>query len=255
MKLWKRVVAVVLSFAVAVGTLTFVPTTKANAESIVAGDEIEFDGLGFRQTQEFTFTMPGDGYFYFETDNSYGKAVEMIVDYKTILDTGCQKYTSEPFAFAKGSEVKFIFTGTCDSGDNHVKFTINYIKASNFEIESNNVKSKANTITTGKTYTSVMNNYDTDWYVFKAPKKGSYTFSMVDTDRDSDKYLNMDIYSGNSKKLGSATLYGGKGWTTMFKKKMKKGQKIYLKCYQGNGGFEYKFNVKYKSTSKSKKKK
>ncbi len=260
MKIGKRILSTALALVLAASALTMVPEREAKAAgTITAGNENTFT-IKSGESQDYTYTMPEDGYFYFELKAEGARVnYKFVNNYKTYLDSSCSNgssFVSSPYAFPKNSEVQFHFECN-DAGYDFIegkdiiknctyKLTINYVKSSNFEQESNDLKSDAGKIKKGKEYTSVMMADDTDWYVFKAPKKGTYKFMMVDTDTVTDysQKMNIEIYGGSNKILGVSSITKGTGWTKVFQKKMKKGQKIYLKCTYDEGGFEYKIKVK-----------
>lgn len=216
-------------------------TLKANQE--VKGTIIK------NQSITYNFVMPKKGYFSFRLSNSASfLSVKMQANNKTWESekylSGGKLFTSSSYAFKPGTKVQITLENTYSTMD--YTLCVNVKKVANFESEDNNKKSKADTIKAKKTYTGLIMSEDTDWYVFKAPKKGKYKISGVNTTNGS---IDFTTYRGN-KKIASDDLYEGNGYKTLFSGKLKKGQKIYLKISYSNlystKGVFYKIKVKKK---------
>ena len=111
----------------------------------------------------------------------------------------------------------------------------------NFESENNNSKKTADKLSINKTYTGLMMDGDTDYWVFTAPKTGKYKFSVAEVN---EGYHNTFYAYKGSKKVESVYIGGGDGYKTLYKAKLKKGQKIYVKLTDGANGEMYKIKVK-----------
>ena len=98
---------------------------------------------------------------------------------------------------------------------------------SRFETEGNNSKSKADKLKLKKAFSGITNYKDTDYWVFKAPKKGKYKFKFVCTKGEEFDLL----FIKKSKVIDREYVKLGDGWGK-FSVKLKKGQKIYLKAFQ-----------------------
>lgn len=107
-------------------------------------------------------------------------------------------------------------------------------KPKNFEKENNNTKSKANKIKDGKNYTGLLMKSDTDYFVFTAPKTKTYKINAVVTSNNGD--LHAQVMKGK-KVLKTTSARYGEGYVNLYKGKLKKGQKIYIKIYDINSFF------------------
>ena len=106
------------------------------------------------------------------------------------------------------------------------RFKINLKSAKTVESESNNSKKRATVLKFKKLAMGELYQGDKDWYVFKAPKSGKFTVSAkVLGEKSAERNIKYTSYKG-SKKSASGRIYGN---TVLYKGKLKKGQKIYIK--------------------------
>ncbi|MGN1329561.1 MAG: hypothetical protein ACI4V4_07665 [Eubacterium sp.] len=214
-------------------------------------------------TQKFTYTVPAGGYFYYkvipqyyrswddegkvyEYDNFYLPETKLTYQYKDYVKSTYIRYgenwKSGSLSFPKGTKVTISLTDNVRNNEESSYGLIVYFKkTSNFEIESNNSKKKATKLTAGKTFTGICMDDDTDWWVFTANKTGTYKISA--TEVSEGFYNSLQAYKG-SKKVGECTIRSGEGYKTVFKGKLKKGQKIYVHITNGANDEMYKIKVK-----------
>lgn len=233
-------------------------TTAQAADNISLN--VEYSESICHEQKVYSFTVPKSGYFYYTiTPISYTTdgeemhsdawyiAHEMYVNYKKYEDSKAYyrdgTWRSFRYNFKKGTKVQIKINET-SSAENvwYYKVKVFTGKVSNFEKENNGTKSKANTIRINKSFTGNMLKDDVDYWVFKAPKTGRYKISGVISDNDyygteskhdDSAYLNASSYLGY-KKRGSATLDEVSGYKNIFKGKLKKGQKVYIKIQYDN---------------------
>lgn len=212
----------------------------------------------------YTYTMPKSGYFYYtlkmvgttvsHTDSDAvitTKSISsdcmvcssMSVNRKTYVDNNWVFYgdifTSDHYAFKKGTKVKiniFEYEGYTSS----YSLTLHYFNPKNYEVESNNSRSKANKVALNKTYSGYLQTDDKDWFVYKAPKAGNYKIRVAVTNPQSEG-LNAEIYNGY-KRISEQNIYKGKSKTITLK--LKKNQKLYIRMLDLFNCCYYKFNVK-----------
>lgn len=256
------------------------PAQKVNAEGTVTTLEAGTTySLSFSssETPHMYFIMPEKGYFYYEITPTYytvdGKVfsegddlfsfyslkVEMVVNtkrYESESVYGGKTETSRKYAFKKGTKVDIFIPesaafayGGGSERSLHYDIKVTVVKPKDFEKENNNSKKAANTVKKGKTYTGLIMLEDTDYYVFKAPKTGKYkiTATVSSAERDVDD-LDAEVWKG-TKRLSRTSMRYGKGYKSLWKGKLKKGQKIYIK-FSGpkplffNGDLMYKLKIK-----------
>lgn len=239
---------VLLAFSMVLGALSMNSTSVKAEETLKANQEVK-GTIVKGQSITYNFIMPKKGYFSFHLSNSADfLSVKMQVNYKTWEDemylSRDRLFTSSSYAFKPGTKVQITLNNTYSTMDYTLGVDVKNV--ANFESESNDKKAKADTIKAKKTYTGLIMSEDTDWYVFKAPKKGKYKISGVVTNAGA---IDFTTYKGN-KKMASDDLQEGKGYKTLFSGKLKKGQKIYLKISYSNlwgkKGVFYKIKTKKK---------
>ncbi len=214
----------------------------------------------------FNYTMPDSGYFYVtftpvkSVKASTGKesywesmGFTLTANYKTYstfsgkrAKDGTQQ-TSE-FTFAPGTNVSLRVTTSSYDYNYNLTYTVtvHYCTTKYQEKETNNTKKKASTLKLKKTYYGNLPLQDTDWYVFKAPKAGKYTFRVTNADLYRSTYSNSYFYANafkGTKRLCSSdkTAYSNSGAVKLTSVKLKKGQKVYVRLTSSN-----KYNVNYR---------
>lgn len=266
----KKAVAMVLAIALSVSSLVTLPKSNVKA----AGFELEngkyYDVVVKGGTTEtYTFTVPGNGYFrfyitpdYYTYDGEIGSNGEWWMSYEVVVSNktyesgdawnidGTLK-TQQQFSFAKGTKVELKISSGDDSRyEDHANIGVIYTECSgNFETEKNDKKSLANTLKVNKAYKAVSCSHDTDWFVFTAPETGKYKLAMMASDElNSWGYefeMSVNIYDTSKKVLSSYELKGiDNSWEKVYQKKLKKGQKIFIKNMQVSGSALYKMKIK-----------
>ncbi|MDE6567352.1 MAG: hypothetical protein K2K70_06435 [Lachnospiraceae bacterium] len=245
----KRSLGILLVFSMVLGGLYINGTSVKAEETLKANKEVKGTILE-GQSITYNFTMPKKGYFSFRLSSSLDfLRVTMKVNYKTWENdeiVNCNNlYTSSYYSFKPGTKVQITLASTYYDKKDYT-LCVDVKNVTNFESESNDKRSQANTIKLKKTYTGLIMSEDADWYVFKAPKKGKYKIVGVNTTRD---YVNYATYRGY-KAISHDELGEGNGYKTLFSGKLKKGQKIYLKISYDSlsaaKGVFYKIKVKKK---------
>ncbi len=130
-------------------------------------------------------------------------------------------WCSPSYCFKKGAVVTISLEDYTDSStESYYDLTVYFKKTKNFESENNNSKKTADKLSLKKTYTGLMMDGDTDYWVFTAPKAGKYKISA--TEVNEGFHNTVYAYKG-SKKVGSAWINSGDGYKTVYKGKLKKG--------------------------------
>ncbi len=260
----KKYVSLALALTLMLSCLAGVEPLKAHA----AGYELLKDKtyelvLVGGTTDTYTYVMPKTGYFYVEVTPTYftddeGEVVNsdawlmpfrIIANYKQYEKANCYKsdgtYTSGMYAFAAGTEVKLEFESDTSGYLWHYNVSIYQVKETRFEKETNNSKTRANSLTAGKYHTGLMMEDDVDWFVFKAPSTGKYKVYVVNTDTNTGRSsMSSTIYNGSSKILANSYIYSGEGIIKCCTVNLKKGRKLYIKNADPSGNFVYKVKVK-----------
>lgn len=259
----KKILSVFMSVIIALSCMVFAIPAEASTE-LQNGKTIE---VMFSQntpgTQTFTYTMPNGGYFYYKVTPKYCVSYndEGVADYSTSfylpevkLSYNYKDYNkdtvyygsnwkSPSYSFKKGVKVTISLTdyGFDSTTVSCYDLTVYFKKVKNFESENNNSKKSADKLSINKTYTGLIMDGDTDYWVFTAPKTGKYKFSVAEVN---EGYHNTFYAYKGSKKVESVYIGGGDGYKTLYKAKLKKGQKIYVKLTDGANGEMYKIKVK-----------
>lgn len=264
-----------LSMLLTLGMVLGVYMVPTHAETIGSNQTITGQTNG-NTPITYTYTMPKTGYFYYTlqaTGNTYqyvnsDGTVEtynmssstyihnsMKVNYKTYVDDEYVHYgdtfNSDHYAFKKGTKVNIIV----NDGEHYItsySLTLHYFSPKNYEVESNDSRSKANKISLKKTYSGYTQTDDNDWFVYKVPKTGKYRVWGVVTNPHSGE-IDTEIYNGY-KRMCSQSIHEGDGWINLtnhdenyVKKtslKLKKKQKLYIHISRNWYSCDYKFNVK-----------
>lgn len=272
----KKLISLLLTVITIVTTLSFAVPAQA-ADTISSGQSVDvvfrWDNsyTSDKVTKEFKYTMPANGYFYYkitpkycrelyygengkdyteyyETDFSLSNT-SLTQNYKRYIDCNYidygENYQSPKLAFKKGSTISITLTEDFTYNkdfESCYMLSVYFVKVNNFETENNNSKKTASKLALKKTYTGNLVNDDVDYWVFKAPKTGTYKVSAISTE-ELEGYYYFRAYKG-SKDYGGYYMRTGEGYNTVFKGKLKKGQKLYIKVHDGKNGFMYKLKVK-----------
>lgn len=241
-------------FVTLVMLLAILPCTKAKAaETISKGKTYTYHFSEEGETKNLRFIMPAKGYVYFEvcptaSTDTYGR-VELTIsnNYKQYENNsiyyGDGVYRSNKYGFKKGAVINVDIESLGYDWVTECTVKPVVVVPKNFETESNNSKKKADTIKSGKTYNGLIMQEDSDWFVFKAPKTGTYKVYGVSVTEGETTY--MRVYK-NSKEINGDSVRYGDGWNRLAKIKLKKNQKLYIKV-TGNDDFTiclYKIKVK-----------
>jgi hypothetical protein len=258
----KKLLSVTMSIVIMLSCMIFtVPAQAATQIKENQTVEVVFQrNTSLKQT--FTYTMPAGGYFYYKVVPKY--SIFYDIDGVPHYDTGLylpetkltynykeygkssvfygSNWRSPSYCFKKGAVVTISLEDHNDSStESYYDLTVYFKKVKNFESENNNSKKTADKISLKKTYTGLMMDGDTDYWVFTAPKTGKYKFSVAEIN---EGYHNTFYAYKGSKKVKSLYIGGGDGYKTLYKAKLKKGKKIYVKLTDGSNGEMYKIKVK-----------
>ena len=265
----KKKLSILLTLAILFTSLNVAPiSSNAATNQLVADEEYELIiPHDMDNYQTYIIKAPKSGYFYVELEpiqNVYDngdtatgrghlsyKIVNNYREYESWGGFNCNYDTvkTDLYGFAEGTDVelKLQYDGYSKrNGYLILKATVYHIKKSNFEKENNNSKKKANKVVKGKTYNALSMKDDTDWFVFTAPKAGKYKIYLTNTDSNSgSSSMDATVYASNSKTLATSTIYSGTGPQKVYTtKKLKKGQKIYIKTTNKDRDVVYKLAVK-----------
>lgn len=272
----KKLISLLLTVITIVTTLSFAVPAQA-ADTISSGQSVDvvfrWDNsyTSDKVTKEFKYTMPASGYFYYKITPKYCRewhygeneldyteyyetdfylpGTSLTQNYKRYIDNRTvfygENYQSPKLAFKKGSTISITLTEDFTYNKNFEScymLSVYFVKVKNFETENNNSKKTASKLALKKTYTGNLVKDDVDYWVFKAPKTGKYKVSAVSTEEIGGYYY-FRAYKG-SKDYGGYYMRTGEGYNTVFKGKLKKGQKLYIKVHDGDNGYMYKLKVK-----------
>lgn len=189
-------------------------------------------------TINLSMKMPCSGYLIIEGVSEgklyiNGKSNDMLdwyVDRLNLFDTKIKKSAHLRITMRK-------------KGGSKYKVRIRVIPLSHFEKEDNNDKKHADKLRTGIRCYGLLGGRDPDWHVFTAPKNGTYTVHMKIYDFSKTYDLGAEFYLGNKY----LTYKDGIRNSTVLKKRMKKGQKLYIQMkpykYRSN---DYSLKIKKK---------
>ena len=258
----KKIISALLMLSMLITGITITPNTTKNvqAATTIKSNKWYTGMTDGDNAKVYTYKMQSSGYFYYQVivdedgyyyedeyrKNSTGTYVytSMIKNYKTYENEEYARYSdggfkSSKYSFKTGDKITIkVFDARYYK--THYKVKVTFVKRKNFEKENNNSKSKANNLKKGVTYTGLAMKDDVDWFVFKAPKTKKYKIKAVSTNENSC-YEYVDVYKGH-KKLNDTLISSGYGWKTVFSGKLKKGQKIHVKIY--NGGYDEMYKIK-----------
>lgn len=262
----KKLISVLMSLVLLVSITAGLDIFAQAAESIAYGSDCDviFDGTAdaAEQTQQFIFTVPDGGYFYYTLTPKYyvysdgeeepyyydsfflseTKLTYSGKDYEKKRNIGYgDVYTSCSYSFKKGAKVTISVTD-CVGENEQSCYTLRvyFKKVKNFEKEANNTKKKATKLTAGKTFTGICVSGDTDWWVFTAPKDGKYRISAAEVNPGFSKTVR--VFKG-SELVNEAGIKSSKGYATCFSGKLKKGEKVYLLLRNGKNNEMYRIKV------------
>ena len=190
-----------------------------------------------------TFKMPKKGYVTFSVKVPKGVGTTAVrIDANDIryasdivlnggTPGGSGKYASSRFSFAPGTKIRVTIEYN-SIGNQAVPYSITMNKKTPkyYEAESNRNKTKATAIEAGHAYGGNIMKKDVDWFVFKAPKAGTYSFrgKMALKTSATLSTANMALYQG-SKALANKTVTAGNGYESLKSVKLAKGAKVYVK--------------------------
>ncbi len=248
----KRIWAFVLALTIFSCGFTF------NLKEVKASTNLNLNqtynlAVGPKSPATLTFQTPKSGYFYVNivvTDikNSSGESVYgnymsavMSLDGQTLMyelvgrSDGMQ--SSKAFSYAPSHTATIsVSCSEVVPWTYYYQITVVNKTPKNFETEANNSAKKADTLKLKKTYSGILSKKynDEDWFVFKAPKTGSYKFYVQNTDdaRSGDFFYATGYknkHTVDRKNFPYSSVYAGKGWYYTSKIKLKKGAKYYIR--------------------------
>lgn len=230
---------------------------------IEAGKEYSFI-TNDRCESAVSYESTGKGYFYFEfcPQNAYGTTLsgkkesvtkpetfytEFSVTGDGITETfnkdkiyNYTTYKTRAMNLPKGKKAIFRVTGyeALAMRDVAISYTIKVVQINpkQFEVENNDSPKSANQLKKGKKYSGLISHEtDYDFFVFKAPKTKKYKIKVRLTD-SKYKYgkASFKVYKG-SKFLKDKSVSLKDKTITLHSGKLKKGQRIFVKCNLGFG--------------------
>lgn len=261
---FKKVLATILTVAIVGGIAPAKTANVANAstttsKSIKSNQTITTITSG-GDSCVFNYTMPASGYVSFtitpissvskssgQSNSSFWIYYDLKANYTKYTDTSAYSTdgpeTTKNYTFAKGTNVQFTVSPSSYSTNYNYTYSVraNFTKCKNFESEGNGSKKTADKIKkVNKAYSGILNNDDDyDYWVFKAPKSGKYSFKVVSPYSGS---FYAYTYKGY-RTLGYTYTYSGRGYQKIGQNvKLKKGQKVYIKLHASYYS-EYKVKV------------
>ena len=273
----KKVAVVFFALTVVLSGL-FLPM-EARAETVLSPDEVyddivETDG----KYNNYVFVIPESGYVWVEVTpvschyERYGKIYQDGSGYSSLTTkviANGKVYQEEKRAFndgmwrsgrynfKKGTKLSIEVKG---NGANYgyvnkigYKVEVKTGSEDNFEVEDNSAKKNPSELVLGESTGNFIDG-DIDWWVFKAPKKGTYSISGAVSDVDdeatkeniSNAILNTTSFK-ELKRSKQATITFVDGYKNVFKGKLKKGQKVYVQVLQSQeSDVFYKLKVEKK---------
>ena len=277
MKMMKKLMVVFFAIAVALSGLLL--PMEAKAETMLSPDEVYDDTIKDGEHKNYIFVMPESGYVWIEVTpvscyeiRSDGKIEQSRSKFDKLINkivaNGKQYQEKERYVqdgmwrsgrynFKKGTKISIDVEG--DPSYVPSNYIISYkveVKTGseeNFEVEDNSAKKNPSKLVIGES-TGNFVDADVDWWVFKAPKKGTYSISGavsdVDDEATKDKLSNAILNTTSFKELKrskQATITFVDGYKNVFKGKLKKGQKVYVQVLQAqDSDVFYKLKVEKK---------
>ncbi len=274
MKIMKKAAVVFFAMAVVLSGL-FLPM-EARAETVLSPDEVYDDIVEHNKYNNYTFVMPESGYVwvevtpvscYYESDGKISLYSGEYASLTTKVIANGKVYQEEKRAFKdgmwrsgrynfkKGIKISIeIQTNYYYSGQKiSYKVEVKTGSEENFEVEDNSAKKNPSKLVLGESTGNFIDG-DIDWWVFKAPKKGTYSItgavSDVDDEATKDKLSNAILNTTSFKGLKrskQATITFVDGYKNVFKGKLKKGQMVYVQVLQAqDSDVFYKLKVEKK---------
>jgi hypothetical protein len=275
MKMMKKLMVVFFAMAVVLSGLLLPMESKA--ETMLSPDEVYDDNVKGRENKNYIFVMPESGYVWIEvtpisryytgndgkieqSSSKYDKLINKIVangkqyqwEGRYVQDG---MWRSGRYNFKKGTKISIDVEGDPYYSNCIMSYKVEVKTGSeeNFEVEDNSAKKNPSKLVIGES-TGNFVDADVDWWVFKAPKKGTYSISGAVSDVDdeatkdklSNAILNTTSFKG-LKRSKQATLTFVDGYKNVFKGKLKKGQMVYVQVLQAqDSDVFYKLKVEKK---------
>lgn len=184
---------------------------------------------GYAQVYLGRRDLDGDKYI-----NS-GWKVSVFVDNKLVMEdvfvsesSALDGYVSPKFGYKKGQKiyVRVANSGADDSVD--YKLKIKNTSSGSWETETNNKKSKADTLKNNKKiYGACTRSNDTDWYKYKVTKTGKLKVYAGKSSIDDTGWYSVEVYV-NGKRVLASTIQN-KTMEKLDSIQVKKGQTVYIK--------------------------
>ena len=224
----------------------------ASNHKVSVNNSYNFSVIG--EKKKIVYVMPSTGYFYYtvkitkhiyDNEDMYDNEglscdTKIIVNDKVYESTDLlcnEEYKSKCYTFKRGTKIN-IFINNNNFGDDNpfVKMNICVNTPDNYEKEDNNNREHANSFELNKIYNGLYQEEDVDYWVFTAPRDGKYAiYAKTETGNQS---INIKTSSKKSIRCKEE-----EGWKTLFKGKLKKNQKIYIKFNNGTDNLFYKIKA------------
>lgn len=275
MKMMKKLMVVFFAMAVALSGLLL--PMEAKAETMLSPDEVYDDTVKNSENKNYIFVMPESGYVWIEVtpiscyyidnkgqivqnnDSSNHLTNKIVANGKVYQEK--ERYLKDGmwrsgrYNFKKGTKISIDVEGDQWYSNCIISYKVEVKTGSeeNFEVEDNSAKKNPSKLVIGES-TGNFVDADVDWWVFKAPKKGTYSISGAVSDVDdeatkdklSNAILNTTSFKG-LKRSKQATITFVDGYKNVFKGKLKKGQKVYVQVLQAqDSDVFYKLKVEKK---------
>ena len=265
----KKILGALLILSMAIGGTVVAPNTIKDVQAAITIQSNRwYEGMtDGKNDQVYTYKMQGSGYFYYqvipdepgfyyqngEFCHAEGQWIEtsMIKNYKAYVNESSAYYLdggykSLKYSFKAGDTVTIKVKDSESDWRTHYKLKVTFVKCKNFEKENNNSKAQANKLKKGITYTGIVMEGDTDWFVFKAPKTKKYKIKGVNVDGSySGDNFDVQAYKGY-KRINYTLIGGGEGWKNIYSGKLKKGQKVYIKIKISDDYYRTMYKLKIK---------
>lgn len=275
MKMMKKLMVVFFAMAVVLSGLLL--PMEAKAETMLSPDEVYDDTVKKSENKNYIFVMPESGYVWIEVtpiscyyidnkgqivqnnDSSNHLTNKIVANGKVYQEK--ERYLKDGmwrsgrYNFKKGTKISIDVEGDQWYSNCIISYKVEVKTGSeeNFEVEDNSAKKNPSKLVIGES-TGNFVDADVDWWVFKAPKKGTYSISGAVSDVDdeatkdklSNAILNTTSFKG-LKRSKQATITFVDGYKNVFKGKLKKGQKVYVQVLQAqDSDVFYKLKVEKK---------
>ena len=275
MKIMKKLMVVFFAMAVVLSGLLL--PMEAKAETMLSPDEVYDDTVKKSENKNYIFVMPESGYVWIEVtpiscyyidnkgqivqnnDSSNHLTNKIVANGKVYQEK--ERYLKDGmwrsgrYNFKKGTKISIDVEGDQWYSNCIISYKVEVKTGSeeNFEVEDNSAKKNPSKLVLGESTGNFLD-ADVDWWVFKAPKKGTYSISGAVSDVDdeatkdklSNAILNTTSFKG-LKRSKQATITFVDGYKNVFKGKLKKGQKVYVQVLQAqDSDVFYKLKVEKK---------